>query len=372
MVKKIKIGQKISFFGGLLLLFCNVLCVAQTKTIRLKNEKFKVSSREFYIAEVKLAQRSQNNIGRMYEGLKPVPVTLEGGVTKAIEYFLTRNFNVSNIDTLTSIYLVVNELNINEKLISQHKIGGDISLKLSFETYRDGRMISLTDGNGTSNYTRSPKNDELVESLLRSMIENQLIGFKKWFNDSKKSEKLARSVRVIFDENIPVQNQLDTLYYDKRRPLIWSDFRGAGRFGSRWAAQVFTSFGMEVKATVSNRVLNLHVKMKVWLDKTISWVRPEAKDDYTLAHEQLHFDITELVAKQFEKKVSNLLFTVEDYNSEIQYQYLEYYRQLSRIQQDYDGDTNHGINVSEQQRWIEKVKKELRELEEEKRIDSKN
>lgn len=355
--------QKRIFYTIIFLLFCSVCSIAQTKIIRLKNEKLKVLSNEFYFAEVKLERSSQNTIGRMYDGSQAMSVALEGGVAKAFENFLNRNFNASNIDTLTSIYLVINELKIEEKFINQYKVRGDISLKLSFEMYRDGQMINLTSGSATGNYTRSPQNDEIVEPLLRNMIKNQLIGFKKWFDDSKKSDKLAKSVRVILDEESPIQNYSDTVYYDKNRPLVWTDFKGAGRFGSRWAAQVFTSFGMEVNATVSNRVVNLHIKIQVWLDKTISWVRPDAKNDYTLAHEQLHFDITKLVAERFKKKVSNMLFTVEDFSSEIQYQYLEYYRQMSQTQQDYDGDTNHGIDKAEQQRWIEKVKKELNELE---------
>lgn len=340
-------------------LFLSFNTHSQSKLLTLKNERLGIKSTEFYIIEVQVKQSPSNIIGRIYEGTKLVSVGLEGGVGRAIERFLSRNFNASNTDSLMSIYCKIDELRIEEKSKGNNKVGGDIVLKMSFDAFRDGQMINLTTGNATSSYTRSPDNDAILESMIRKMIENQLKGFNKWFSESKKSDRLAQRVRVIFKEDSVFNDKSDTLYYRTNRPLIWADFKGPGRFGSRWAAQVFTSFGFELKSSVNNRVVDIHINIQVWLDKTISWVRPDAKNDYTLAHEQLHFDITKLIAQRFKKKVAGMLFTVEDFSSEIQYQYLEYFRQLSQTQEQYDGETNHGLNTSEQQRWIEKVKAEL-------------
>jgi hypothetical protein len=265
------------------------------------------------------------------------------------------------------IYLVIKELKINERRDGMYGVAGEITMNLAFETYRDGQRLFLTTGTATSTYTRATDNLGLIEELTRTALENQLKGFIKWFKNSTKSDKLAKRVQVIFDEDTLKTELGDTVYYNKKRKLNWKDFKGGAQFGSRWAAQVFTSFGFEYRAKVNNRVVELRIRTAVWLDKTMSWVRPDAKTDYTLAHEQLHFDITKLIAERFKRKVANMTFTVEDFKSEIQHQYLEFYRQLNEVQTQYDGETNHGLDTDNQARWIEKVRKDLQSFKEQNR-----
>ncbi len=336
--------------------------IAQTKTITLKSERLKVSSAAFFIAEVQLKNVNQSNIGKIYDGIQFVSVGLEGGTATAVGKFLSRNFNAINTDTLTPIYLIINELSVEEKVESSRRINGKVTLKLSFDTYRNAQPITLTSGNATSGYVRSSNKEPELETIIRKMIEAQLMGFKKWFVGSKNSVLLAKHVQLTMLADSTTKDDSDTLYYSKKRPLVWKDFRGAGRFGSRWAAQVYTSFGFGMKASTSNRVVQLHISIGVWLDKTSSWVRPDAKNDYTLAHEQLHFDITKLVAEKFRKKIVETTFSVDDFSSEIQYQYLEYYRLLTQTQAQYDDETRHGLDSTAQQRWILKIKDELAAL----------
>jgi hypothetical protein len=333
--------------------------VGQTKNLTLKSQRLAVSSRDFYIVAVEDARKTTSNIGRVYDGRQMMTLVLDGGTAQAIERFVSKNFNDKNNTELMPIYMIIKELKVNERQSGLYGVAGEISMNLTFETYRDGQRVFLTNGSATSTYTRSIDNFELIDQLIRTAIENQLKGFVKWFKDSSKSDKLAKRVQVIFDEDTLKVEAGDTVYYNKKRKLNWKDFKGGVQFGSRWAAQVFTSFGFESRARVNNRVVELRVKTFVWLDKTMSWVRPDAKNDYTLAHEQLHFDITKLIAERFKRKVSSMTFTVEDFSSEIQYQYLELYRELNDTQSLYDGETNHGLNTADQARWIEKIKKEL-------------
>jgi hypothetical protein len=337
-----------------------ILSFGQIKILTLKPQRLAVFSHEFYIVSVEDARKTTTNIGRVYDGKQMANLVLDGGTTEAIQRFLSKNFNDKNTDTLTPIYLIIKELKVSERLSGVYGVAGEISMNLTFETYRDGQRITLTSGNATSTYTRSIADFALIDQLFRMALENQLKGFVKWFKESAKSDKLAKRVQVIFDEDTLKVEAGDTVYYNRKRKLNWKDFKGGVQFGSRWAAQVFTSFGFESRAKVNNRVVELRVRTFVWLDKTMSWVRPDAKNDYTLAHEQLHFDITKLVAERFKRKVANMIFTVEDFSSEIQYQYLESYRELSQAQSEYDGETNHGLNTTDQARWIEKIKKELK------------
>jgi len=240
-------------------------------------------------------------------------------------------------------------------------VNGEIKLGLTFETYREGKRVALTGANAASTYTRAGITPEdVIESMLRKLIENQLKGFNGWFSKGiKTSDVFVKEVKLIF-ENEDLPSDSDTLHYHSERPLVWKDFLGAPSVLSRWAAQIFTSFGFEARSSVSNRVLELRVKTKVWMDKTISWVRQDSKNDYVLDHEQLHFDITRLVAERFRRHLKSMQISSEDFSSEIQYQYIEFYRKHTELQQQYDEETAHGINKPQQAEWVKKVRDELR------------
>ena len=89
-------------------------------------------------------------------------------------------------------------------------------------------------------------------------------------------------------------------------------------------------------------------------------VRPGSKNDYVLDHEQLHFDITRLAAERFKRYLQKMTFSVEDFSSELQYQYIDFYRVHSQLQIQYDNETGHGTNQAAQAAWVKKVRDELR------------
>ena len=84
-----------------------------------------------------------------------------------------------------------------------------------------------------------------------------------------------------------------------------------------------------------------------------------------MRHEQNHFDITKLVVERFKQQIlADNDMDFDDYNSRIQFLYLEAYRDMNRWQTQYDRETGHGINHGEQARWDEKVATDLRRAEE--------
>lgn len=342
-------------------MFLPTLLLAQVQTIALKNERLSIRPNGYFIAEVRDERAVTSNIGKIWSRPQPITAVLQGGATKGIETFLNKTFNPSKIDTLVPIILIIKDLRISESITPTNRVNGEITLGLAFETYREGKRVALTGANAASTYTRAGiVPEEIIEPMLRKLIENQLKGFNSWFSKSlKSSDVFVREVKLVFDDNLPVSDG-DTLYYHSERPLNWKDFMGAPSVLSRWAAQIFTSFGFEARSSVNNRVLELRVKTKVWMDKTISWVRQDAKNDYVLDHEQLHFDITRLTAERFRRHLKSISFSSEDFSSEIQYQYIEFYRKHTELQQRYDEETSHGINKPQQAEWVKRVREELR------------
>jgi hypothetical protein len=94
--------------------------------------------------------------------------------------------------------------------------------------------------------------------------------------------------------------------------------------------------------------------------KNSTWVRDLALNDYSLNHEQRHFDIARLITERFKRKLTPETLTLTDYNSEIQYQFIESFRDMNELQKQYDRETQHGINQAAQAYWNQKIDAELR------------
>lgn len=181
-------------------------------------------------------------------------------------------------------------------------------------------------------------------------------------NGAPSGEKRPPVVKVVFVmDNRADDPASDTIFYPARR-LNWSDFRGKPSPRGPSAAVAFTSFSYEGGSLLKNDTLQITLNLQVFFIRSASWVRPGNMDSYSLAHEQLHFDITYLVAKRFMNKVRQLPLTKEDYDSMIQYEYLESFREMNRLQEDFDGETRHGTLLSAQLEWNAKVARDLEEL----------
>src|SRR5690606_5909181 len=160
----------------------------------------------------------------------------------------------------------------------------------------------------------------------------------------------ARGIKVKFTDYKAPSDQ-DTVFYDPARPLNWKDFQANINRSSRFAATVFPSFGYEERSQVIDGIIHLNLTMKVYVIKSSSWVKENAQNTYTLNHEQRHFDIVKLVAERFKQKIKPGELSLADYNSNVQYHFIESFREMNKLQEQYDGETNHGLDKVAQERW---------------------
>jgi hypothetical protein len=177
---------------------------------------------------------------------------------------------------------------------------------------------------------------------------------------ANKQEPPVVKVMFVMDQR-PDDPSSDTLFYPARR-LKWSDFRGTPSRGGPSAAVAFTSFSYEGSSLLRKDTLQITLRLQVFFIRSASWVRGGSMDSYSLAHEQLHFDITYLVARRFMNKVRELPLTKEDFDSMIQYEYLESFREMNRLQEGFDGETRHGTVISAQLDWNRKIARQLEDI----------
>lgn len=160
-------------------------------------------------------------------------------------------------------------------------------------------------------------------------------------------------IKVQFTPDRRPENPLsDSLFYHSNRKLRWSDFQGKlPARSSRSGAVSYTSFAYEGSSLRKKDTLQLNLILQVFFVKSASWAKSFIMDGSALEHEQLHFDITWLVGLRFQQRIKTMPLSIEDYDSIIQYQYLESFREMNRLQEAYDNDTNHGQSPVAQLKW---------------------
>lgn len=174
---------------------------------------------------------------------------------------------------------------------------------------------------------------------------------------------LAIIIKVVFTTDArPEHPASDSLFYNPDRKLQWTDFQAAPPLRSRSGAVSYTSFAYEGGSLRKKDTLFINLTLQTFFVKNASWVTPSVMDSYSLAHEQLHFDITWLVALRFRNKIINMDLNAEDYDSMIQYEYIESFREMNRLQAAYDGETNSGRNPTAQYRWQHAIADSLKAL----------
>ncbi|GAB3897297.1 hypothetical protein [Spirosoma agri] len=332
--------------------------------IRLSPQPLPFTPKEYYIAAVTDQRTERGPVARLALTLnQPTqPVDLDNGVASSFRQFINQNLKQNR--SLRPIAMRIRQCRVSETA-DGNRVTGHFVFSAAFELVgKDdaGNETStrLTEYSGSANYTRPLSQTTILEPTIRQALVAALRSLNEYMNrEAGKNEKLAKSLTVIVTDDSRITND-DTVHYNPSRKLTWADFRAEPRRGSHYAAEVFTSFAYEGKSSVKDGIINLNLNVKGYMLKESSWGRTEARNDYSLNHEQRHFDVTKIIVERFKRKIHPDSLTLEDYNSIIQYQFIESYREMNRMQEQYDSETNHGINQVAQERWNQKIDAELR------------
>lgn len=156
-----------------------------------------------------------------------------------------------------------------------------------------------------------------------------------------------------------LQTQSDTILWTSTRKLTWDDFKGKPNEKSEYKA--ITSVVIDYKNELSQSEINYEVAC--FFCKNIAWSKTKSVE--LLKHEQLHFDIAELVTRKIRrdmiKYVSTNLTETEKFVNKVNNKY--FHQELDSINQKYDLETNHSINKTKQKEWELKIAQELKNLE---------
>ncbi|MEZ0487426.1 hypothetical protein [Fibrella aquatica] len=330
--------------------------------IALQPEKLPFTPAGFYIESVQDKRPQRTPFASLVTRPdKPTtPVDLEGGTAPAIYAYIARSLKQNR--SLRPIVLRITVGNLTETVDSKGQINGRLNLSLAFDVKREDEQLSLITYQGNARYQRPPGQTQVVEKVIRQSVNEGLRFLNNFINkEADNVPALAGKIDVIFT-NVTTRTPAssDTVFYDPDRPLTWADFRATPTPGSRYAAQIMPGVAYEGNSDVTDGKINVRLKLKVFMLKSQSWVKSIGHNDYALNHEQRHFDLARLAMEDFRKRINPDSLSLNDYNSNIQYRYIEMYRALGLRQQQYDDETNHGINQAVQGLWNARIDTELR------------
>ena len=144
--------------------------------------------------------------------------------------------------------------------------------------------------------------------------------------------------------------------------LSWQDFKAKPDHSNSYSANTNSgmSYSWNYSTASGEPVLNYEIAANFY--PNLSWVKEVQNKVYLLAHEQLHFDISELHARKLRK-------ALEDYEigRTIRQDLKRIYNRIESdrvaMQNQFDKETSHSENSSAEMRWRQFVADELKELE---------
>jgi len=145
--------------------------------------------------------------------------------------------------------------------------------------------------------------------------------------------------------------------------LSWKDFKGKPFTNS--SAVAVTASGISFEYSIKQSlfgVINYKTKVLACFYPEESWYKLQLVNGDVLAHEQLHYNITELYARKFRKALASIKSS-KSLKLDLNKLQKAINSQLTKRQNDYDFETNHSRIPQAQKQWQLRIEKELLALE---------
>lgn len=144
--------------------------------------------------------------------------------------------------------------------------------------------------------------------------------------------------------------------------LKWDDFQGIPDSTRTYHQQSATKTSIEVTTKIESRKIIYTVSC--YFDKEKSWTINHTSKSI-LAHEQLHFDIAEIYARNLRKKLFELKkISNSDLEKKVKEIYHEIISTCIQYQLKYDDETNHSKDKKNQHIWNDRIKEILNQTNE--------
>jgi len=160
---------------------------------------------------------------------------------------------------------------------------------------------------------------------------------------------------VSSDKPSTKEESSETIPWSARRIVGWSDFQGAPVTGTEAVASTSTTLGLSYQL----RNGELSFEINCTFSKPHSW--GSLKTEYILAHEQGHFDITEICARKLHQALQDYTFNRRTYKTDLTKIYQQIVDLKENMQETYDQETDHSRRKKVQAEWEARIDQMLAE-----------
>lgn len=344
----------------LLLIFLSSCAFSQRKLV-IPSIKMGDLNEKYSFCELKDERTYKSTIGFCLDSAsKKESILVSNGLKQALKNALRVR---SSADSLKSKILIrIKSFEFSEKLNENYQISGKFIIKLDFENVKSTDTTYLITYNNSVSFTRSfTKNGtKNYEAIMQSQLQNAVKYFDNWFQKNHSlHEAFIRKTEITILPDLKTDDA-DTLMYGVRE-VTWDDFKGKAKFTGNFAGAIFPNIGYTAEYKIESNILKAKIQANAYMVKGMSWIRSDNKTENALKHENFHFAIAKIIIERFKTKVADFQAnTIADLQSMIQLQYLDSYREMNKLQEQYDGETQHGLNTTKQAEWEQKIKNWLK------------
>lgn len=155
------------------------------------------------------------------------------------------------------------------------------------------------------------------------------------------------------------QKNKAAIAWENHQSISWKDYKARAPKISSFAA--LTSATVSFSVEYQDQMVTINIQS--FFNPKASWSKDKNNPEL-LAHELLHFSITELFARQLRRQLTESRFTSREKKlmKELSKLYSEKMKALNKYQKLYDKESNHSLDKKAQAKWIVDVEKQLNEL----------
>ncbi|WP_298556186.1 DUF922 domain-containing protein [uncultured Algibacter sp.] len=158
-----------------------------------------------------------------------------------------------------------------------------------------------------------------------------------------------------------VQDEEPVLPWNASYKLSWADFKDKPNMNESAVAITASgiTFGFSITQTDKNEVVSFTTEVFAHFYPEQSWYKIKQADNHILGHEQLHFDITELYARKFRYRISQLKVS-NNVRRQLKKMHNDINVELAQMQDKYDNETDYSRNFEYQTTWKIYIDTELK------------
>lgn len=171
--------------------------------------------------------------------------------------------------------------------------------------------------------------------------------------------KILAILYFIFSTISPSILEDEKIVWNENHRLSWSDFRAPHRLGVSYVASTSSGISFSYSYSEKNGEIDLNITVNSNFYPESSWVNPKEASAYILAHEQAHFDISEIHARILRKKISETTFS-KNVKKELTSLYNSINEDREAMQRLFDKETDHSKIKEKEQEWESFIKKQLK------------